>query len=314
MNDFIHEHQRDESSKISKRSISALERCQMGYVFGYGYDELFTNQYILKYHYENESNMRGWMRNGYYGTLFKLLEEIIDKGLEEDENLRIFISRMILSFTAIWQNEEDRPVYEWRRLTTNKLREIGIEQHETRMNLGRSNERLLRRNIERGRYVNIRQLYETMKPLKEITRNSIRGNLYGMFKNSWKHEMMNEVKSEEMQLREELFFPHQQINFYFHQIDIYLDTIHNPLSLRLKNSIQLNKLLSFNFMDETHNYRNRRNKYRKDGYIFYFISRRPSENINILKYLSRNLKLNIQDITNFSITYDPIRMIYEGVW
>lgn len=236
MNDFIKEHYRNESSRITKRDISALEKCQMGYVFGYGYDELFTNQYILRYHYDNQSNIRALVRNGYYGVLFKLLEEIIEKGLQENEDLRIFISRLILSFSGIWKNEENQPRYEWRKLTPAKLLNIGITESETRMNYSRSNA-LLRRNIKRGNYVNIVRLYELMKPIKSL-KNTIQGNIYSMFKESWKHELMEDINISDMELNKELFFPHQQINFYLNQIDIYLDGIGNPLSLRLK--IQFN--------------------------------------------------------------------------
>jgi hypothetical protein len=315
MNDFMNEHQRNHNGKISLLSRSLLKSCQMGYVFGYGYDELFTNQYILKYHYNHESNVRAWVRNGYYGVLFKLLEEIIEKGLEENEDLRIFISRFILTFTAVWQNEEDVVRYEWRRLTPAKLENIGMVQNETRMDYSRSNA-LLRRNIERGRYVDIIKLYRYMKPLKESEPNSIRGDLYGMLKNSWKHEIMNDIQDEDMQIRTELFFPHQQINYFLHQIDIYLDRIGNPLSLRLKNSIQLNKLLSFNFNDRNFRYRNIE-RYKKDGYIFYFINKIPRSNMNILKYLSRDFQLHNVPIENFVIEdlgNERERMFYSGEW
>ncbi len=323
MNDFFTEHHKNMNGKITRTRLSNLKECQIDYVFGYGYDELFANQYLLKYHYEQQSNIRAWARNGYYGVLFKLLEEVIQKGLQEDEDIRFNISKMLLSFTGIWINEEDQPIHEWRKITPEKLAEIGIIEHPTRMNISRRNETVFRRNIERGRYINIEEIYHIIKTIQDKDPTTTRSIIYSMFKDGWKHEMMKNTIPEEMNInkKKELFFPHQQINYYFHRIELYLDAIGNPLSLQLKNSIHLNKLLSINFEDIEYNYRFRdpTKHYKIEGYFFYFITRLPRQPINIIKYLSTKEKLDPKIIPAELFTINNLpngeyQMIYHGEW
>ncbi len=206
------------------------EKCLMN-VFGYGYDEYFTNNFMLRYYLDNNISIELFLRGGYYGLMYALLKFVINNSLENDENIKQIFTDILLLF-----GYKDKI----KKLSWNTLRNYGIELLTNEHGYIGNN----RYKNNKGNYkkyltttINLDKYYHNIRELKPTTQ--IHKILYELF-----HENFYRDIGENENITQIFAFPHTGIQNKLEELINYLEEIQINVPQRIKNSLFINKMVN----------------------------------------------------------------------
>ncbi len=207
-------------------------QCLMN-VFGYGYDEYFTNNYILRYYLEQRVRIEIYLSGGYYGILHALIRFVGDKDLFDDNELRQIFTDIILSFSF---QDKIKPDF-----TLDDLRELGIEFLKNANGQFIGNERFRKPNGTSAKYktslIDLRVLHHKLRELKPT--NDIHKKLYKYF-----HERFYKNIRNDEDITGQYAFPHTQMITNYRRLIGYLESIGHPVPRNIINSLIMNEKLN----------------------------------------------------------------------
>ncbi len=225
----------DESMELWMRNNESgrkkyKNKCMMN-IFGYGYDEYFTNNYMLRYYLDRNINIELYLKGGYYGLMYGLLKFIMQSGFQNNENIRRIFTDIFMLFS--YQNK-------LKKLKWENLRTMGMELIKNGVNY-RVNERFVI-NGNPTKYmstsINLNRLYQNTRKLKAT--NDFHIALYDLFHESFYRNLDNDEN-----ITNVFAFPHKKFMEKMQELIEYLGTI-TTVPQNIINSFELNKIIYSN--------------------------------------------------------------------
>lgn len=207
-------------------------QCLMN-VFGYGYDEYFTNNYMLRYYLEQRVRIEIYLAGGYYGILHALIRFVGEKNLFDDDEIRKIFTDLVLSFSY---QEKIKPDF-----TLDDLRELGITFEKNANGQYIGNNRFRAENGTYRKYkttlIDLRVLHHKLRELKPT--NDIHKKIYKYF-----HERFYKNIRNNEDITGQYAFPHTQIIMNYRRLIDYLASIGHPVPQNIINSLIMNEKLN----------------------------------------------------------------------
>ncbi len=204
-------------------------KCMMN-VFGYGYDEYFTNNYMLNYYLNQNKKIELYIKLGFFGLIYGLLNFIIKNSLQNDDNIRQFYTDILMLFS--YKNK-------LKKLTWDEMSEFGIRMNiEGNRYIG--DERyLIGQNYKKYKTskIDLMKFYQEIRKLKSNTPFSKK--IYEIFHLQY----LNNLKNNE-DITENPKFPHNKMFNLLNELIIYIESLDIIVPQRFKNSLCINRHLS----------------------------------------------------------------------